>query len=117
MPRYLSLFIPARPPSGPPSPEHMAEMGRLMDEQMKAGKLIMTGGLKKRDGDGFIVRSEAGHFSVDDKPLSEWMLAGGWAILQAQSRADVIEDVKMFLNVVGADGRCEVIELFEPAVG
>ena len=113
MPRYLSLFIPAKPPSGPPSPEHLAQMGKLMDDYTKAGKLIMTGGLKKRDGDGFIVTGEGGHYSVDDKPRSEWMLAGGWAILQAADRPAVIEDVKVFLNVTG-DGRCEVIELFEP---
>jgi hypothetical protein len=114
MPRYLSLFIPARPNAGPPSPEHMAQMGKLVEEQTKAGKLIMTGGLKRRDGDGFIVKSEGGHVSVDTKPQAEWMLAGGWAILQAADRAAVIDDVKKFLSVVG-DGRCEVIELFEPS--
>ena len=113
MPRYLSLYTPVGPMSGPPSAEHMAQMGQLMDEQMKAGKLIATGALKKRDGDGFTVTQNGASYSVDEKPKSDWMLAGGWAILQAKDRADVVEDIKKFLRVAG-DGRCEAIELFEP---
>lgn len=113
MPRYLSLYTPAAPMAGPPSAEHMAQMGNLMDEQMKAGKLIATGALRQRDRDGFIVLQENGHHRVNDKPTADWMLAGGWAITQADNRADAIEDIKNFLRVAG-DGRCEAIELFEP---
>jgi hypothetical protein len=113
MPRYLSIVMPTGPMAGPPSAEHMQAMGKLMDEQMKAGKLIMTGALKKRDGDGFTVTQKNGEYIVDEKPTAEWMLGGGWAILQANDRADCIEDVKKFLSVAG-DGRCEVMELFQP---
>jgi hypothetical protein len=109
MPRYLSIHFASQPMSGPPSAAHMAEMGRIIDTQMKAGKLIMTGALKRRDGDGFVVTLEG----VDEKPNSDWMLGGGWAVLQADTRAAVVEDVRKFLDVVGG-GRCEVIELFEP---
>ena len=111
MPRYLSLFTNSTPPSGPPSAEHMAAMGKLIEQQMKAGKLVTTGGLKKRSSDAFIVRKEADHFSIDHKPTADWMLAGGWAIVQGETREVVIEDLKLFLNLVG-DGRCEVIEIF-----
>lgn len=113
MPRYLSLYKPAQPMSGPPSTEHMAQMGTYMDAQIKAGKLIATGALKRRDGDGFIVTLEDGTLGVDEKPSCDWMLAGGWAILQAEDRADVIKDSQAFMRLAG-DGRCELIELFEP---
>jgi hypothetical protein len=113
MPRYLSISFAAEPMKGPPSGEHMAEMGKLMEESIKAGKLVMTGGLKKRDGDGFIVTRTGDEYVVDEKPRCDWMLGGGWAILQADDRADCIESAKKFLRVAG-DGRCEVIELFQP---
>jgi hypothetical protein len=116
MPRYLSLYTPAGPMAGPPSAEHMAEMGRFMDESIKAGKLIMTGALKKRDGDGFIVTQVGATCTLDETPKCDWMLAGGWAILQAKDRAEVVEDIKKFMRVAG-DGRCEAIELFEPPPG
>jgi hypothetical protein len=111
MARYLSLFTNDTPPSGPPSQEHMAQMGALIEKQMKAGKLIATGGLKKRSSDAFVVRKKGNAFTVDEKPTAEWMLAGGWAILQGETRADIVEDCKLFLNMVG-DGRCEIIEIF-----
>ncbi len=109
--RYLSLFTPAKPFSGPPSQEHMAQMTKLVEEEMKSGRLISTGGLKRRDKDGFVVHAKDGAFRLDEAPQADWMLAGGWAILQGESRDEVIEGVKKFLNVVG-DGRCEVIEIF-----
>ncbi len=113
MPRYLSIHFATTPMSGPPSAEHMAQMGKLMEDFTRSGKLIATGALKKRDGDGFNVTLEDGKLSVDDKPTSDWMLGGGWAILQADNRPAVIEDVRAFLEVVGG-GRCEVMELFQP---
>lgn len=113
MPRYLALFTPATPMSAPPDPAHMAKMGKYMEESMKSGKLVATGALKKREVDGFVVRAEGGKFSVDATNNPDWMGANGWAILQADSREAVIEDVKEFLGLVG-DGRSEVIELFQP---
>jgi hypothetical protein len=114
MPRYLALYTPlSGAPSAPPSPEHMAEMGKYMTESIQAGKLVSTGGVKKRETDAASVRLEGGNFSVDQKPQAEWMRASGWAILQAPNKAQVIEDVKQFLQMAGG-GTSEVIEIFEP---
>jgi hypothetical protein len=114
MPRYLALYTPpAGAPVGPPSAEHIAQMGRHVNEAMQAGKLIATGGLRRRDADAACVRLEDGRFSVDLKPQADWMRASGWAILQASSKEQVIEDVKQFLQFVGG-GTSEVIEIFEP---
>jgi|GEM_PF-6552083 len=46
---FLSLCIPAVPPSGPPDPEHMAQMGRLVEEMSKTGVLVTTGAIKSRN--------------------------------------------------------------------
>lgn len=114
MPRYLALyFSPPGANQGPPDPEHMARMGAYMTASIEAGKLISTGGVKRRDTDAVSVRLEADRFSVDEKPQAEWMLASGWAILQAPDKAQLIEDVKEFLQMAGG-GVSEVIELFEP---
>jgi len=116
MPRYLALYTsPPGTPSGPPSAEHMAEMGKYMTKSMQAGKLISTGGVKKRDTDAVAVHLKDGAFSVDPKPQAQWMLASGWAILQAPTKEQVIEDVKEFLQMVGG-GTSEVIELFDPSM-
>lgn len=114
MPRYLALyFSPPGVNQGPPDPEHMAKMGQYMTDSMKAGKLVSTGGVKRRDTDAVIIALQAEQFSLDEKPQAEWMRASGWAILQAPNKAQVIEDVKEFLQMAGG-GRSEVIELFEP---
>ncbi len=116
MPRYLALYTPlAGTPSTPPSAEHMAEMGKYMTASMQAGKLVSTGGLKRRDTDAASVRLEGGNYSVDQKPQAEWMRANGWASLQAPNKEQVIEDVKEFLQMVGG-GTSEVIEIFDPSL-
>src|SRR5277367_6579880 len=39
--KFLSLYKPARR-DGPPSPEYMADMGKLIEESMKSGVLLAT---------------------------------------------------------------------------
>jgi hypothetical protein len=111
---YLSIFTPARN-DGPPSPEHMAAMGQLIEEMTRNGKLVTTGGLGRRATGAFAVARKDGAFTVDEKPCAVWMLAGGFSITAAASRADAIADAKRFLDVAG-DGTSEVIELaFAPS--
>jgi hypothetical protein len=40
-------------------------------------------------------------------------LVGGFAILQANSKAEAIELCKRFLAVAGEDGECEIRQLYE----
>lgn len=108
--RYLSLYVPAKAFSGPPSPELMQEMGKLVDEMKKSGKLIATGGLKKRETDGLVVTLKDGKYSVEAGPDCDWMRGNGFAILDADSREDVIEQAKRFLKTAG-EGRSELIEI------
>lgn len=106
--RFLCLYTGDAPPS-PPTQSQMAEMGAYGERSKREGKLIATGGLKKREADGFIVRRKGSNYTVTNGG-APWAAAGGWAILEAPSREAVIEDIKQFLGLAG-DGVSEVIEI------
>jgi hypothetical protein len=106
--RYLSLFRPNSGEEGSmPSPEHMAAMGRLIEEMMKAGKLISTEPVLPREA-GCVITRSGGYFTVGE--LKDRM--GGFAFLQADSKEELIELTKKFLDVAG-DGVCEIRQVME----
>ena len=105
--RYLSIYTPKNPMTGPPSQDDIARMMTLVEKYTKAGKLVYTGPLKKRE-EGLTVTREGDKFTVGDASNVAWMRAGGFAILEAASREEVIEQAKEFLSV-GSDGTCEVL--------
>lgn len=110
---FLSLFTPAVTPSGPPSAEHMAEMGRLIETMSKAGVLVTTGGIKSRNTAMKIARRQE-RITVEDGPVagSSLMPAAGYALLRAGSREELVRQLQEFLQIAG-DGTCELIEVFD----
>jgi len=87
-------------------------MGKLVDEGMKAGWLLATEGCMP-SALGVRVRMDSGKLSVTDGPFTEAKeLVGGFAILQATSKAEAIELAKNFLKSVG-EGECEVRQLYD----
>lgn len=111
---FLSLFVPAAAPSGPPSAEHLAEMGRLIETMSKAGVLVATGGIRSRHT-GMKIARRQDRIAVEDGPVegSSLMFAAGYALLRASSREDLVRHVQKFLQVAG-EGTCEIIEVLEP---
>jgi hypothetical protein len=111
--QFLTLYTPAKPPSGPPSAEHMAQMGKLMEDMFKAGVLVATGGVLSRST-GMKITLNGGAFSVENGPVagSSLMPAAGYAILRAASREELAEHIKTFLRVAG-DGTSEVIQIMD----
>jgi len=96
----------------PPSQEEMSRMGKLIEEGMKAGWLLATEGCLP-SALGARVRLSDGKISVTDGPFTEAKeVVGGFAILQANSKAEVIELAKQFLSVVGT-GECELRQMYE----
>lgn len=114
---FLSLYTPAAPPKGPPDPEHMAEMGRLIQQMSRAGVLVTTGGIKSRDTGMKVVRRE-GRYSVEHGPIagSSLMPAAGYALLRAGSREELAQHIRTFMETAG-EGTCEIIELFDSPQG
>jgi hypothetical protein len=108
--RFLSIYKTVER-NTPPSPEHVARMGQLIEASMKAGVLLATEGCLP-SALGARVRLGEGQMTVTDGPFVESKeLVGGFAILQANSKAEAIELAKEFLEVAG-DGECEIRQLF-----
>jgi hypothetical protein len=109
--RFLSIYK-TRERVTPPSPEEMAQMGKLVEEGMKAGWLLATEGCLP-SALGARVRRTDGNISVIDGPFAETKeVVGGFAILKANSKAEAIHLAKDFLQYV-ADGECELRQLYE----
>lgn len=101
----------------PPKPELLGAIGKLSHDMVRAGVLVETGGLLPSSR-GARVRASGGKLSVTDGPFAETKeLVGGYAIVQAKSRADAVELGKQFMDVHVAvlgssyDGECEIRQL------
>jgi hypothetical protein len=109
--RFLSIYTcPER--NTPPTPEEMASMGRLIEEGMKSGRLLATEGCLPSAA-GARVRVDSGEYTVSDGPFTESKeVVGGFAIIDASSKAAAIDYVKEFLQHMG-QGECELRQLFD----
>jgi hypothetical protein len=116
--RYISLFTHEKKNNVAPTEAEMSAMGKLIEEGMKAGWLITTEGVQFGREAVRVHKDEGGRITVTDGPFSEAKeVIGGYAIMRASSKAEVVELCRNFLKVVG-QGTCEVHELFEePAAG
>ncbi len=110
---FLNLYTPAAAPSGPPDTEHMARMGKLMEEMTRAGVLVATGGILSRNTAMKVTRRQ-GTYTVEDGPVagSSLMPAAGYALLRAGSREELAQHIKSFLELAG-DGTCETIQVMD----
>jgi hypothetical protein len=108
--RYLSMIRIDERTAQAPTERLMNDMGKMIDEWMKAGKLIRTAGLRPTK-EGFRVRNQHGKMSVTDGPFTETKeVIGGYAVLEATSRAEALELTRRFLEIHGDewDITCEV---------
>jgi hypothetical protein len=110
--RFLSIYK-AVETNAPPPPELVAEMGKLVEESLKKGEVLSTEGCLP-SAKGARVRLSNGKVTVTDGPFTEAKeVVGGFAVLNAKSKADAIEMAKRFLKVAG-DGECEIRQIAEP---
>jgi len=110
--RFISIFT-HEPVNRPPTEAEMATMGKLIDEGMKAGWLIATEGVNFGAIGVRVHKSAAGKVTVTDGPFPESKeVIGGYALLKAASRDEVVELTRRFLNAVG-QGSCEIHQLYE----
>jgi hypothetical protein len=107
--RYLLYEIENPNANVPPSPELMAEMGKLIEDTTRAGILLATGGLGDKSTH---VRTSGGKVTVLDGPFTETKeLTGGFALIEVKSKEEAIEWAKRFRKIVG-DGESIVQEIF-----
>ena len=110
----------------PPSPETVAEMGKLEEEAMKAGWLVSTGygnleeealkagGLASTGAlppKGTRLQLSDGKFTVTDGPFIELKeLTGGFGVVQAKSLEEAIEFSKHWQKLIG-DGESMIVPI------
>jgi hypothetical protein len=117
--RYLSMIRIDERTAEPPTEKLMEDMGKLIEEMTRAGKLVRTAGLRPT-AEGFRVRLRNGKLSRTDGPFTEAKeVIGGYAVLEADSREEAIELIERFLLVHGDDWdiECEVRALDGPEIG
>ena len=118
--RFLSMIRIDETSGQVPSEQLMADMGQLIEELTRTGQLVSTAGLRPTS-EGVRVRlHRGGKLSVVDGPFTETKeVIGGYAILEAQSKAQAVELTRRFLEVHGTDWdiECEVRQLDGPEIG
>lgn len=110
--RFISIFT-HEPNNLPPTEDEMATMGKLIEEGMKAGWLIATEGVSFGATGVRVQKSAGGKVTVTDGPFVETKeVIGGYALLSAANRDEVVELTRRFLDVV-RQGTCEIHQLYE----
>src|SRR4051812_26936027 len=114
--RFISIFT-HEGKNVPPTEGEMAAMGKLIEQGMKAGWLIATEGVHFGEIGVRVHKEAGGPITVKDGPFTEAKeVIGGYALLQAESKAQVVELTGPFLEAVG-QGTCEIHQLYEIPAG
>jgi hypothetical protein len=96
--QYIAFYKSDAPP-GPPA--DVKGMDELVTRQSAAGKFLMGGGFLPAE-QGLRVRYSAGDFAVKDGagPATDH-LGGGFGILKADSKEEILRQAREFLKVAG----------------
>ena len=110
--KFLCIYKPAKKEGTPPTQQEMDQMGKLIDEWMRAGVLLATEGCLP-SALGAQVRQANGKVTVKDDPFTESKeIVGGFALIRVNSKEEVIERTKIFLGIAG-DGETEIRQVCE----
>jgi hypothetical protein len=115
--RFMTIVKGSETAATPPQALFDA-IDKLVQEQAKAGVFVSAGGLKPT-AKGARVRITGGKLRVSDGPFTEAKeVIGGFAILNAKSKADAIASAREFMELhiqhwPGWEGECEVREMEE----
>lgn len=109
--RFMSIITSAH--TQPPTPELIAEMNKLAEREIKAGRMIDMGGLMPV-AMGARVRIADGKLSVIDGPFIETKeVIGGYAIFEFNNKEEAVAAAVEFMQLhkdfmPGWEGTCEV---------
>ena len=119
--RFMYIVTSPQPDKGP-TPALMEAMGKLADREIKAGRMLDTGGLLPIAMSGAQVRITDGKLGVVDGPFVETKeLIGGYAIFELRDMEEAVAAARDFMqlhleHMPGWDGTCEVRVLATPGV-
>jgi hypothetical protein len=121
--KYLSFIRHAESyRQTPPPPALMEAMGVFVKKSLEDGTLVETGGLLPSK-DGARLRLANDKITVTDGPFTETKeVIGGWAILNAGSKAEAIRIATAFMELhrkhwPGFEGESEVRAMFDVGMG
>jgi hypothetical protein len=110
--RFISIFT-HEPANRAPTEADMAKMGKLVGDAIKEGWLLSTEGISFGSKGVRVHRSAAGKTTVTDGPFAEAKeVLGGYALMKAASKDEIVEHTRRFLEVAG-QGTCEIYQLYE----
>ena len=115
--RFMYLVTSAH--SGPPTPELMEAMHKLADREIKAGRMLDSGGLTPLAA-GAQVRIADGKLSVVDGPFVEAKeVIGGYAIFELPGKEEAMAAAVEFMQLhkdlmPGWEGTCELRSFASP---
>jgi hypothetical protein len=104
---------------GPPPKQLMDAIGKLADEETKAGTMLGSGGLAPT-ALGARVRLSGGKVTVTDGPFIETKeIVGGYAQFELKSKEEAVESAVRFMELhkkhwPGWEGETEVRQMFGP---
>lgn len=113
------LFLVRSAQAAPPPPALIEAMGKLAEREIKAGRLLDTGGLMPPAA-GAEVRINSGKIGVTDGPFIEAKeVIGGYAVFELPGKDAALASAKEFMQLhldlfPGWEGTCEV-RAFAPA--
>ena len=116
--RFMYIVTSPKPALGP-SPALAEAMGKLADREIKAGRMIDSGGLMPV-ATGAQVRITDGKLGVIDGPFVEAKeVIGGYAIFELRDKAEALAMAKEFMqlhvdHMPGWEGTCELRALVSP---
>src|SRR5665213_3004665 len=115
--RFMSFVTSAQ--HQPPTPELLEAMHKLADREIKAGRMIDSGGLMPISA-GARVKIADGKLSVVDGPFVEAKeLIGGYAIFEQRDKEEAVAAAVEFMqlhkeHMPGWEGTCEVRSFATP---
>lgn len=112
--RVLALWYPDGDISAP-THETMTKMGAFIEEAVRAGVLLDTGGWNPGASATVITRKQ-GKVTVVDGPYTETKeVIGGFAVMRFNSQKDLVEWSTRFVNIAG-DGRSIVRQIADEPI-
>ena len=110
--RFMYIVTSPHPP-GAPTPELMEAMHKLADREIKAGRMLDSGGLMPVQT-GAQIRIADGKLSLIDGPFVEAKeIVGGYAIFELRDKEEAIAMAREFMqlhldHMPGWEGTCEL---------
>jgi hypothetical protein len=104
---------------GPPPQSLMDAIGKLTEEDTKAGTIVGTGGLKST-ALGARIRLSGGKLTVTDGPFAEAKeVIGGFAQFELKSKEEALQSAIRFMELhkkhwPGWEGETEIRQMYGP---